>query len=855
MNDQNLAAPTSPESPQVAHALKPGDTIMEYVIERTLGGGGFGITYLARDKNLNLPVAVKEYLPGELALRAADDSVHPLGDAFADQFKWGLERFLSEARVLATFRHPNIVRVLRYFIVNGTGYIVMEYESGESLKRWRPRQGILNQAALLKILYPLLDGLEVVHNADFLHRDIKPDNIYIRDADGSPVLIDFGSARSTTTDSDLTNIVSPGFAPFEQYHSKGKQGPWTDLYSLAAVMYWLISGTKPLDSLSRLKQDSMVSATQIDHHDLFDVSLLRAIDWALNPEETLRPQSVAEFRNRLLESIGDERTVASSNSQLIGLLNQQTGTLSSHITSGGDNPGSNLVCSILFLDIVAYSKTSVKEQYQLKSQFNQLIAGKLAHIPANSRITLDTGDGACICFMGDPEEVLHAAIAIRQALIKQDRLLVRMGLHIGPVRVIKDMNGHNNVVGDGINVAQRVMSFAESNTLVVSRAYYEIVARLTEGIEKSFISLGERRDKHDRVHELYLVSASDEIENQEDQSDKTVLLDEVNGEKTILLSDMPAEEAGSAKHLSLNEGFPFAHLGPFVLATEENPLALDEGLPPDMAEGVTDPMPMNFGKRIRAGILDASHLIDLCSANNYWWQLFLATLLAYIAGWFIAGAVWGVGAGLTFFVLGWINFMRLMNKFLAQNMSEEMDSQVTATGSRRNILANLIVVLPSILIVAFLWKVLPHRTQIPIDIAAIVVNPTLASIPAINPSVSSVPVIDKANTAQVANPVNTPVSVVNPPVASTAGIDKPNIVRTPVKKHSKRATTKRAAVVNVDETQASLNKANKMLEAKNYAAAISLANSVLKKHPENVQAKEILKQANTAQLSPSIWPR
>jgi hypothetical protein len=291
----------------------------------------------------------------------------------------------------------------------------------------------------------------------------------------------------------------------------------------------------------------------------------------------------------------------------------------------------------------------------------------------------------------------------------------------------------------------------------------------------------------------------------------------------------------------LNEGFPFAHLGPFVLTTEENPLAKDDGLKAAGAESVPDPVPMDSGKRVRAGILDASHLIDLCSAKSYWWQLALATSLAYIAGWFIAGAGWGMGAGLTFFVLGWINFMRLMNKFLAQNMSEEMDSQTTATGSRRNLLANLIVVLPAILIVAFLWNVLPPRTQIPSDIAVIVVDPILASVP----------VIDKTNIAQVANPVNTPVSVVNPPVAPAPVIEKPNIVRAPVKK--KR--TQREAVVRVDETQANLNLANKMLEAKNYAVATSLANSILKKHPENARAKEIIKQANAAQLSPSIWPR
>jgi hypothetical protein len=163
------------------------------------------------------------------------------------------------------------------------------------------------------------------------------------------------------------------------------------------------------------------------------------------------------------------------------------------------------VCSILFLDIVAYSKTSVNEQYLIKSSFNQLITGKLAHVPDSARITLDTGDGAVICFMGDPEEVLYAARDIQRTLSQQSHLQVRMGLHIGPVRILNDLNGQKNVIGDGINVAQRVMSFADSNSLVVSRAFYDIASCISDGAERGFSYLGERRDKHDRIHEIYAV--------------------------------------------------------------------------------------------------------------------------------------------------------------------------------------------------------------------------------------------------------------------------------------------------------------------------------------------------------------
>jgi serine/threonine protein kinase len=482
--------------------MKPGQIVQEYAIEQTLGGGGFGVTYLARDVNLGLPVALKEYFPADMAFRHADGSVQPLGDSTEEAFKQGLERFIEEARSLAAFRHPNIVRVLRYFNANGTAYIVMEYESGHPLNQWYKLHSPVNRATLLNLTLPLLDGLELIHKAGFLHRDIKPDNIYVR-RDGTPALIDFGSARNTTAGRDLTTIVSPGFAPFEQYHAQGNQGPWTDLYSLAAVMYWLVSGNKPVESASRLKKDSMVPAMQCGNPAMVGTDILHAIDWALNPEETQRPQSVAPFRQALMgESVTGPLTEKFAPTQP-PLGSHPATQFASRETTEFRPPQGNMVCSVLFLDIVAYSKESVKQQYEIKSRFNQLILGKIAHIPSHMRITLDTGDGAGICFMGDPEEVLGAAISIRQSLDLLQPMKVRMGLHLGPVRVLNDMNGHVNVVGDGINAAQRVMSFAGENGLLLSKAFHDVVAWLSDGSEHAFRHLGAQADKHGRSHDLY----------------------------------------------------------------------------------------------------------------------------------------------------------------------------------------------------------------------------------------------------------------------------------------------------------------------------------------------------------------
>lgn len=171
-------------------------------------------------------------------------------------------------------------------------------------------------------------------------------------------------------------------------------------------------------------------------------------------------------------------------------------------------PQRNAVCSVLFLDIVAYSKESVGQQYTIKSRFNELIVGKLAPIPDNQRIALDTGDGVGICFFGDPGDLLSVALDIQRSLAQFGPVKVRMGLHLGPVRILNDMNGHLNVVGDAINTAQRVMGFANDNALLVSKAFYDVVAHLTDGAVSAFTPMGVQTDKHGRQHDLYAASTN-----------------------------------------------------------------------------------------------------------------------------------------------------------------------------------------------------------------------------------------------------------------------------------------------------------------------------------------------------------
>lgn len=297
--------------PEVANALPPGYALHEYRVESVLGAGGFGLTYLATDANLDLKVALKEYLPSEFAARAEDSSVQPKAGEAVESFQWGLQRFMDEARTLASFRHPNIVRVMRFFEANSTGYMVMEFVEGKSLPEWLGPRRPLPQPTLVALVTPLLDGLEVIHKAGYLHRDIKPANIFMRE-DGSPVLLDFGSARQLMGgNQELTAVVSPGYAPLEQYHSQGRQGPWSDLYAFGGVMYWMLTGNKPVEAAARVRQDILPPAAKAAGGRGYSPELLAAVDWALKPNEDERPQSVAEFRQRLRggPAAADDRTV------------------------------------------------------------------------------------------------------------------------------------------------------------------------------------------------------------------------------------------------------------------------------------------------------------------------------------------------------------------------------------------------------------------------------------------------------------------------------------------------------------------------------------------------------------------
>ena len=276
-------------------ALPDGTELVgDYRIKRVLGAGGFGITYLADEIALARLVTIKEYFPSDFAARDSQDASPRSSDSAAD-YNWGLERFIDEAQALARFVHPNIVRVYRYFRANKTAYMVLHFEEGGSFKAWlKNLNRAPRQAELEKIITPLLDALEVVHAASYLHRDIAPDNIIIR-KDGSPVLIDFGSARGEIASHSRTvsALVKPGYSPYEQYGTDSRQqGPWTDIYALGATLYHAIAGKRPPDAPTRMVNDEYLPAREAALSS-YRAPFLAAIDNALKLEVTERPQTIA----------------------------------------------------------------------------------------------------------------------------------------------------------------------------------------------------------------------------------------------------------------------------------------------------------------------------------------------------------------------------------------------------------------------------------------------------------------------------------------------------------------------------------------------------------------------------------
>lgn len=281
------------------NALPLGTRIGEFEIRALVGVGGFGIVYLAHDHSLGRDVALKEYMPSSLAARSDGVTVSVKSQRHAETFAAGLRSFINEARLLAQFDSPSLVKVYRFWEANGTAYMVMPFYEGRTLKQaLQEMKSPPGEDWLKKLLSPLIDALQLLHYQSCFHRDIAPDNILLL-KDGRPVLLDFGAARKVIGDLDraLTVILKPGYAPIEQYADDPtmKQGAWTDIYALAAVVHYAIMGRPPTPSVGRLMNDTMVPLTQAAAG-RYSEGLLKGLDQALAIRPENRPQDLNAFR-------------------------------------------------------------------------------------------------------------------------------------------------------------------------------------------------------------------------------------------------------------------------------------------------------------------------------------------------------------------------------------------------------------------------------------------------------------------------------------------------------------------------------------------------------------------------------
>jgi len=514
---------------QYTNTLPLDSMLMEYKLTAILGVGGFGITYLARDTHLEKDVAIKEYFPASDVARVDGTTVAITNTERTDEYQAGLDRFLKEARTLAGFSHPNIIRVNRYFKAHGTGYMVMDYEEGESLKTWLEKHPLPSEAEIKALLAPILNGLAKVHDAGFLHRDIKPDNIFLR-SDGTPVLLDFGSARAAKgpTLRTLTALVTPGYAPFEQYTSKSHQGPWSDIYALGGVAFFAVTGENPPDALSRMREDNVADILARAHGRHGD-EFLDAIAWALRLDEKERPQSIAEWRSRIL---GGTDAAATPPPDLV--LEQFGAAAEAEPDAGPDNRGATAPVtaaptapataalggpdgglstgSLNTQDISKFLEQRERIEKAFQEKFQKVLTVMFTDLKGSTAIAESAGDiavramlkkyhdlcmiavnrhgGTLVKTIGDGSlsHFVDAASACRAACDIQrgmeeinlagkykTLLLARIGMHTGECILEK-----NDIFGDVVNTASRFESSAHPGEIFVSEDTYNALADKSE---------------------------------------------------------------------------------------------------------------------------------------------------------------------------------------------------------------------------------------------------------------------------------------------------------------------------------------------------------------------------------------
>ena len=286
-------------------SLPPDTLIGPYRVIETIGKGGFSLIYLARNEETGDEVVIKEFMPKKIARRDRRGQVVPLEPQYTENLHRGLKLFFQEVKALASLRHPNIVRVLHFFLANRTGYLVMPNERGRNLGSYiHERRGGLSTTFILDVFLPILDALALLHKRSMLHLDVKPGNIHLRHG-SEPLLLDLGAVHPLNRGRARGGqVITAGFSPVEQYYRGGQVGPWTDVYAVGASIRTCMEGRTPPPALERHQHDKLVPA-MVELKNRYPAFLLEAVDWAMEMDPTKRPQDAAELLGVLTRHVGN----------------------------------------------------------------------------------------------------------------------------------------------------------------------------------------------------------------------------------------------------------------------------------------------------------------------------------------------------------------------------------------------------------------------------------------------------------------------------------------------------------------------------------------------------------------------
>ncbi|MBV5272846.1 MAG: serine/threonine protein kinase [Lamprocystis purpurea] len=284
----------------------PHDTLLgSYRILETIGKGGFSLIYLARTEETGDEVVIKEFMPKKIATRDQRRQVVPIEPQYTENLQRGRKLFFQEVKALASLRHPNIVRVLDFFLANQTGYLVMPNERGRNLGSYiQERRGGLSTTFLLDVFMPILDALALLHARSMLHLDVKPGNIHLRHGN-QPLLLDLGAVHPLSRGrAGGGQVITAGYSPVEQYYRGGRVGPWPDVYAVGASIRTCMEGRTPPPAIDRHQEDKLIPAT-VELKNRYPAFLLEAADWSMAMDPTKRPQDAAELLAYLTRHVGN----------------------------------------------------------------------------------------------------------------------------------------------------------------------------------------------------------------------------------------------------------------------------------------------------------------------------------------------------------------------------------------------------------------------------------------------------------------------------------------------------------------------------------------------------------------------